>query len=251
MALILGSAPIFVFPATLALLIVLSFVSWWGISTGRTRDCGCYGGYIEPSATQSLALNGLYALLIVGGWAASGTGGGFSLPSILAPLAFFVAGASVAEFTQRYAFRNGRPLVDLNPLKVGRRFRPSWAGGLTSNIDREVIVAFLGPDCPYCKQFVTVANAMVQSPSLPRVVGVVGASKERLDAFIVEKGIRFPMATLSQSMWTRMISSVPTAALVEGGITRRLWVGNLPPDLIDRFRDAFFPAAADSPVAQL
>ncbi|MBA3404483.1 MAG: hypothetical protein H0U13_07365 [Gemmatimonadaceae bacterium] len=153
-----------------------------------------------------------------------------------------LAVGSLAEFARRYPDKHGHALFDLNPIKVGRKWRHSWAGGATFGITSdEMLVAYLGPDCPYCTNFVTIANAMVQSPRPPRVVGVVGASKERLDSFITDKGIRFPMSTISPTLMGRLAQMVPTAVLVKSGKIERIWVGHMPVDFVDRFKRAFFP----------
>lgn len=241
MALLLGTAPRLLFPVTVATLLMLSVVSWWGVRSGRTSDCGCYGGYVQPSIGQSLALNGLYVTLVFLGWIILEGSPGFALWQLATPTATLLGVGIFTEIAQRHAAKTGKPLFDLNPLKAGKRWRHSWAGGLTSKIDGEVLVAFLGPDCPYCSSFVKVGNAMVQSPRLPRVVGVVGSSKERLETFRLEKGISFPMAGISQSVVNRLVNAVPTAVLVESGRIKRVWVGNMPPDFVDRFKDAFFP----------
>jgi uncharacterized membrane protein YphA (DoxX/SURF4 family) len=244
LALLLGTAPQLVLPLALMVLVGLSAVSWWGVRSGRTNDCGCYGGYIQPSIGQSMMLNGLYALLIAGGWWAAGSSVQSSSWQLVLPVTVVLAVAVYTEIAQLHASRTGQPLIDLNPLKAGRKWKHSWAGGITSGIDGEILVAFLGPDCPYCGQFVKIGNAMVQSPKLPRVVGVVGTSKDRLQSFIDEKGIRFPMANVAQSVTARLVSAVPTAVLIEAGEIKRIWIGNMPPDFVDRFKNAFFPAAA-------
>lgn len=243
MALLIGTAPTALFPAAIATLTVLAGVSWWGVRSGRTADCGCYGGYVQPSIGQSLALDGLYITLIALAWITLEAGAkGMAAWQLALPLLTLLSTVAFAELAQRHAARTGRPLIDLNPLKAGKRWRHSWAGGLTSTIEGEVLVAFLGANCPYCGQFVKVGNAMIQSPKLPRVVGVVGASRDQLDSFVKEKGIRFPMATISQSVVNRLVNAVPTAVLVESGVIKRIWLGDMPPDFVDRFKDAFFPS---------
>ena len=247
MALLVGAVPRMIYPVTIATLLALSVVSWWGVRSGKTIDCGCYGGYVQPSIGQSLALNGLYVTLVILGWLRLEGSRGFASWQLAIPIATVIVVGLFTEVAQRHAVKTGRPLFDLNPLKAGKRWRHSWAGGLTSKLEGEVLVAFLGPDCPYCGQFVKVGNAMVQSPKLPQVVGVVGSSKERLEAFKLEKGIRFPVAGISQSVVSRLANAVPTAVLVESGRIKRVWIGNMPPDFVDRFKEAFFPQVTAAP----
>ena len=244
-ALLLTASPAVLYPLTIGALAILSLISWWGVRSGKANDCGCYGGFIQPSIEQSLGMNAIFALLVLAGWL--GGRGDVSLQPWkgLTVAAAFVVVALFTDFAQRHARKTGQPLLDLNPLKAGKRWRHSWAHGLTANIDGEVLVAFLGPDCPFCGDFVKVGNAMMQSPKLPSVVGVVATSKDRLASFISDKGIRFPTVNVSQSLMARLVSAVPTVALVDHSQIKRVWIGSVPADVVDRLTEAFFPKLVD------
>lgn len=245
-ALLTGIAPAFFYPATVGLLIALTFISWWGVHTGKAEDCGCYGGYIQPSIGQSAGLNGLFAALcIIASFATIPTTGAALWQGALIGVGGIVA-AAVAEYALRFERKTGQVKFQKSPLQVGNRWRDSWADGLTSRIEGEMLVAFLGPNCPYCTQFVKVANVIVQSPELPRVVGVVAASNEKASEYIKDNRINFPVARVSQSLMNRLARAVPTAVVVDRGKIQNMWIGNMPPTFVDRFRDAFFPNAAES-----
>jgi hypothetical protein len=240
-ALILGLSPGLLLPSTALLILLLSAVSLWGVRSGRTEDCGCYGGYIQPSIWQSLGLNSFYILLlIVPYWSGNSSAEIHIWKCLLASILAFAFGA-LALVSSQYGVRNNRPLFDLRPLKPGKRFRASWANGATRGKAGELLVAYLGPDCPHCAGFVKLGNAMNESKNLPKVIGVVGSTPERRDAFIQEKDIRFPVTVLSPSLMSRLTEAVPTAVLVRDGRIERIWVGEAPPDFVDRFRKAFFP----------
>lgn len=243
LALLTGMAPGVVLPATVVLLALLSAVSWWGVRSGRATDCGCYGGYVQPSIGQSVALNLFFAVLVGAAWMGGATGLVVEAWQTVAVVGATLIFATLTETAQRYSRNNGRPMFDTTPLRVGRRWRNSWADGATSAIGGEVLVAFLGPDCPYCAQWVKVGNAIVQSPRLPRVVGVVAASGERVGAFVDENQVRFPLATISRSLMGRLTQAVPTTVLVEAGRIQKVWVGQMSPEFVDRFKQAFFPQA--------
>jgi len=250
-ALVTRMAPGIVLPSTIVLLAGFSFVSWWGVKSGRTEDCGCYGGFIQPSITQSLGLNFLFIGLILIGWS--------SQPKILSPSGWQLAAAGIvtvlvgglAEANRRFEATYGKARFDTNPLKIGKRWRHSWAGGATAQIDGEALVTFLGPDCPYCVRWVQVANAIVQSPTLPGVVGVVATSRDRLESFKVDKGIRFPVALISKSLMSRLTQVVPTTVLIESGRIKDKWVGDMPMDFVDRFKEAFFPTSTRRELASM
>lgn len=244
LALVTGAAPAVFYPATIALLAILTAISWWGVRSGKAKDCGCYGGYIQPSISQSMAINATFIALIALAWR-------FTTPTMDAALwqiTLIVVGgillAGLTETAQRFESSTGNPMIDTNPLKVGERWKHRWADGATAGIDGEVLVAYLGPNCPYCSQFVKVANAMVQSPTLPKVVGVMSAPDPQVAEYVKNYEVRFPVVTVSQSLMGRLTRAVPTAVLVKSGKIEDMWVGNMPPAIVDRFRDAFFPSLA-------
>jgi hypothetical protein len=222
------------------MLLILSAISWWGVHSGRTHDCGCYGGFIQPSITQSIGINAALAVLtglsLFARGSATGNGLVWSFGST-------VVMAVYIELAQWYEAKTGSPLVDLNPLRVGRRWKHRWAAGATRNIDGEALVTFMGPECPHCIRWVRVANAISQSPVLPEVFGVVATSPKDLDHFKRDKGIRFPVMNVSQSLLSRLVTAVPTTVVIEGGYVKEVWAGDMPAPFVDRFKEAFFPGA--------
>ncbi|HVF39491.1 MAG TPA: MauE/DoxX family redox-associated membrane protein [Gemmatimonadaceae bacterium] len=243
-ALLSGLAPRFFYPATIVLLAVLTSISLWGVRSGRASDCGCYGGFIQPSIWQSAGLNATFIALIVAAWVVRRPGADWDLWKVGVSLLVTLALGLLSWHAYHFEMKNGRLLFDTNPLKIGRRWKHSWAGGATAGIEGEMLVAFLGPNCPYCTQFVRFANAIVQSPELPRVVGVIAAPKDQVTSYIREQNIRFPVATVSSSLMGRLARAVPTAVIVNEGKIETMWIGNMPPQFVDRFRDAFFPDIA-------
>lgn len=249
-ALLTGAATAVLYPATVLLLVVLTSISWWGVRSGKAKDCGCYGGYVQPSIYQSIGLNATFALLIAAAWAARPATMEITWWQLALVVIAGLASAGVAEAAQRFENKNGRLMFDTSPLKVGNKWKHAWADGATADVNGEVLVAYLGMNCPYCSQFVKVANAMVQSPKLPRVVGVISAPENEVKDYIDKYGIRFPVSTVSQSLMGRLTRAVPTAVIVNAGKIEEMWVGNMPPLIVDRFRDAFFPDLVKQVAAQ-
>ena len=249
-ALLTGAATAIVYPLTVLLLIVLSSISWWGVKSGKAKDCGCYGGYIQPSIGQSIGINATFSLLTIAAWMARAPTLSIAWWQIV--LIVVVGGglAGLAYAAQQFENKNGRLMFDTSPLKVGKKWKHAWADGGTTEVKGEVLVAYLGTNCPYCSQFVKVGNAMVQSPKLPRVVGVISAPDAEVKDYIEKYGIRFPVSTVSQSMFGRLTRAVPTVAIVKAGVIEKTWAGNMPPEIVDRFRDAFFPDIAKQVAAQ-
>ena len=245
-ALIVNIAPGFLLPFTLIILVALTGIAVWGVRSGKTTDCGCYGGFIQPSIGQSLGLNALFALLVVAAWSAQVPA---MVPAawqiIVVALAAIVVGA-LAHSSQKYRTKHGRSMIETSPLRVGRQWNHSSAGGATAQLKGEVFVSYLGVECPHCTRWVKVLNAMHQSSSLPAVVGVMTASGDELQSYIAEKGVRFPIATVSHTLMGRLTQAVPSTVLISDGKIAELWEGTPPPEFVDRFRRAFFPDVADT-----
>ena len=95
----------------------------WGVQSGKTTDCGCYGGYIQPSIGQSVGLDALFAVLVAAAW--------FAGPRAMSPLLWEVAVVALsiivfsgfAYWAQIFGLRNGRPFIETSPLKVGRSWK--------------------------------------------------------------------------------------------------------------------------------
>jgi hypothetical protein len=245
-ALILGVAPRIVLPVTAVTLVALSIVSWWGIHSGRTTDCGCYGGYVVPSLAQSVTLNGVLVAMTLIAWLSMETAGPTATWKLLTSIATGVIAGTLAAISLRFLAKNGRFLVDMSPLKPGRTWHARW-GATIPDDGTEHMVSYLGPDCPHCRQWVRVLNAIGHAPGLPQAVGVVAASSQTLDRFVEIAGIRFPMKIIPQSLMSRLVWAVPTTVLVSGGKIQEKWSGQMPPEFFQRFKEAFFPTSAGEP----
>ncbi len=240
-ALMINVSPGILLPASIVMLAALSTVSWWGVKSGRASDCGCYGGFIQPSIAQSIGLNALFSILLAYAWLVRRDIVAVSTFQIGLVIAVGLLVGSIAEWAQRYERKHGEPKFVASPLKVGAKWNHTWAHNLTRRHDGEFLVALLGPECPYCKQWVKIGNATIQSPTLPKVFGVVGVPAKQRDRFVQEHGIRFPVASISSSLMSRLTQAVPTTMMVDTGTIKHIWVGSMPPEFVQRFRRAFFP----------
>lgn len=220
-------------------------MSWWGVKSGRAGDCGCYGGYVQPSIGQSLAINASMAVVVVAALLLRAPGSSIDGAKLALSVLALIAVAGFAFYAQRFEEKEGRPLIDTNPLKVGQKWNHSWAGGATKGRGGELLISYLGPDCSFCSTWVRVGNAIDQGPTLPTVIGVMGISAERRDSYVRERQIRFEVSTIGESMMSRLAPAVPTTVLVEDGIIRQTWSGTPPVEFVQRFRDAFFPSVGE------
>jgi hypothetical protein len=244
-ALIAGVAPRLVLPATAVLLAALTVVTVWTVRSGQVADCGCYGGYIVPSLAQSIALNSLFAALVLVPFALGPISPGNQWLRVTIAAVVGVLAGGVAALSQWMLIYKGRLLFAMSPLKVGGRFKSRWASGATTDLDGEILVSYLGVDCPHCKVWVRVLNAVSASQTLPHAVGLVAGAKDAVGTFAETAGIRFPVEAISPALLSRLVYGVPTTVLVESGVIREMWSGPMPPEFFERFKEAFFPGALD------
>jgi hypothetical protein len=246
-ALAVNLLPRLVLPLSALALAVLTSVTFWSIRSGKTEDCGCYGGFITPSIWQTVALNGLYVLLIVAAWAASSAESTYAMWQIAAVTISAVVLGGLAEYALRFEFSNGVPLFTPSPLKIGNRWKRRWAGTAAYQLEPAHLLAYLGPDCPYCKRWVRALNVIHESPALPPVTAILSSSQKAIEDFVVETGVRFPVATISQAKMQRLSSAVPTTVLIEHGTIKDVWSGAFfSESFTRRFKEVFFPSAPQS-----
>ena len=245
-ALVTGIMPAIVFPATAALLIALTGFTWYSIASGRVTDCGCYGGMIVPSMPQTLALNGVMIVLVLSGIVAGTLQLVSPIVGTIVVAIVAIAFGGFAWYALWYMRTKGVLLVDLSPLKVGNKWNKQWAANRAADKTGELIVAYLGPDCPFCKMWVPILNALDRSDTMPPIVGIVGGSRERLETFKTSQGIRFSTDIISQSLMNRLVTGVPTTVVVTNGVISDIWKGQMSPEFTERFKAAFFPGARRS-----
>lgn len=221
------------------LLVSFAVLTAWGTSTGRVDDCGCYGGLILLTPKQSLALDGLYVALLTASWFFES---GISARPRIWQLA--IVGAVFAIAIAAAARSMKRPLAKIALLKAGRAWRKKWLPQFGRDITQGAhFVVFLSPECPHCKRWMPLLNVIEARNELPSVVGVMSVNQDSLDRFLGEHLIRFPMVLMRRSLISLMIGAFPTAALVEGGRVRRVWVGEMPEEYFGHARQ-FFAAVA-------
>ena len=240
MALMVRLWPAWVLPTAILALLALAVLGYWGTATGRTADCGCYNGVLTFSPLQSLFLDAGYVTLLALSWWRGTAGVPISGPWRTAAVLLATAGGGLATYGLfRYSVQHRKPLIELTPLKVGRRWNPRWLGkdlGLSA-AGGERIVAFLGASCPHCKPWVKVLNVVHGRDGLPEVQGVVALPVDRLPGYVDRAGVRFPVVAVKPWVAARLSRGItPTAVVVKDGTIQEKWVRAMPKTFTDRLR---------------
>ena len=242
-ALVLRVWPPVVLPAAMLVLLGLAVLGFWSTATGRTADCGCYNGLVTFSPLQSLLLDaGYVSLLGISWWLGAPAADPRSWRGIVVLLAA-VGGGGLAWGLSRYSARNGKPLVELTPMRVGRRWNPRWVRGLSMAEGDDRLVVFLGANCPHCMKWIKVLNTVHRLPGLPAVQGVVTLAPERLPDYLSRSSARFPVVAVTPWASARLSRGItPTAVIVQEGVIREKWIRNMPKAFTDRLRAERPPA---------
>ena len=222
-ALILHEFPEWIVPGTAILLVLLSIITFWSTSTGRTEDCGCYGGLAIITPTQSILLNVVYVSLM---------GLAFYYPVAnyetatwqwIVALVFLVLGSLFAQQSQQ------NPLVDFSYLKEGKQWKKIWLKNISQDLQNGThFLVFLGPECPYCKRWVPLLNIMNANPDLPNVMGIMTLNEAGIKEFKAKHLVHFPVVTMNKILFSYMVDGVPTAVLVKDGKMDSISMGQMP-----------------------
>jgi hypothetical protein len=217
----------FAAPMTILLLGCFSGVTVWSAATGRAENCGCYGGVLSLTPRQSVLLNALYVALLGVSWRLGAPVPEYGRQWRIAAVILLSAGAGVTSFCSLYY----GALIDVGFLKVGRNWRKKWsppdAPDLTSG---SWFVVFLSKDCPHCKAWIPFLNIIQVQPQSPGVVGLMSMTGEERKVFLAQHMIRFPIHTVARRLLSHFAEAYPTAALLDNGVIRSKWVGELPPE---------------------
>ena len=122
-ALILRLFPLWLFPGTIVLLFALSGLTYWSTATKRTEDCGCYGGLIDVSPTQSLLLNAFYIALMGLAWFIEVPDFLTLKQQVIAVIVSLAVSCLVTAGCYLYFWKYEKPILNLDPLKVNRRWQ--------------------------------------------------------------------------------------------------------------------------------
>jgi hypothetical protein len=231
-ALMLHVYPAVVVPAAILVLLLLAALTLWGERSRDMEDCGCYGGVILLTPKQSVALDiGFIALLALAlrfpapdhrtqAWTLVATGLALVMGAVL-------SGRS-----------REKPLVNLSRLQPGRRWKRQWLPQRDLNSGNQFVV-FLSKNCPYCKRWVPLMNVMNTQADLPDVVGIMGISDEEMAAFREEHLIHFPVVQMRNMLFRQMVEGYPTAVLLEDGVVKETWEGEIPKPYFDRIKQFY------------
>lgn len=240
-ALILHEFPQWIIPSSIALLLGLSILTFWSTSSGRTDECGCYGGILLISPKQSIAINlGCIVLLTIAWVYPAASHRTETWQWVLAAIAFVIA-SICAKKSQRI------PLIDFSRLKIGNRWQLRWLNNSPYDLQKgSYIIAFLSRNCFYCKTWLPLLNILNEQKDLPKILGIVSIADGELEEFKAERIIRFPIVSMDKLLFNYMAEVFPTAVLLEDGVITNKWIAEIPEEFLDIIKNFYETLASNS-----
>lgn len=228
-ALILNVHSQWIIPGSIVLLVGLSALTLWATSSGRTEDCGCYGGLLVIPPKLSIQLNISYILLLGISWLNP-----VSVRSAVPWEWGLICLVFISSFSLSF-FSRDEPLVDFSRLKVGNRWKCIWLKENNQGLlEGDHFVVFLSKDCPYCKRWIPFLNIMSTQDNSPKPQGIMPLTDQELEVFKREQKAQFSLLSMDKLLFGYMVEALPTAVLLEGGVITGKWVGEIPELYLDR-----------------
>ncbi|MFN9174315.1 MAG: cupin-like domain-containing protein [Synechocystis sp.] len=100
-------------------------------------------------------------------------------------------------------------------------------------------IVFLSQTCGYCKRLVPFLNIMQTQKSLPQVLGILSINDEEIETFKMEQRARFPIISMDKLLFGYMADTFPTAALIENGKIVSKWIGEIPPEFLEKIKQSY------------
>lgn len=222
-ALVLYIFPSELIPILAALIVVLSILSAWGVSSGRVEDCGCYGGWLNLSLKQSLGLNSLYLVLLLISW--------WMLeirPPVLMWKVWIILGLLIlSNFLIRRSANS--PLINISPIRPGRRWQLKWSNSSGMNEGRDgCLYIFMSRRCQLCKRWEPYILNLLGQENMPMPVLIFPNAGK--DTNIWDE--RIPQQVVKSGIFRYLIYQTPTAVLVKNGLIENKWVAHFPDEYI-------------------
>lgn len=251
LALMLRLFPQWLFPVVLVLLPILTALTYWSTSTGRTEDCGCYGGLVKVNPIQSMGLNGLYASLIGFAWWYAVADVFTKTQQLIALLIAVAIAATISTIGHWYYTKYQKPILDLSPLRPNQRWQSEWLNGHgDSAMTGSKLVVFMNPDCSYCKKWLKPLNVVHKISDLPDILGAAVCSIDEAKSLIDAYKIQFPVVVLEPSTVEHLVKGYPTGVLLDNGVIQEKWVGIMPQKFVDSIRQRITVVKSAQPISE-
>jgi len=207
-------------PVLFALIVGLSALTAWGVHSGRVEDCGCYGGWLNLDLKQSLGLNAVYLILLTVAWWTLGEDPPLEMWKVL----FVIVVFALCNFLVRKSAND--PLLDISPLKMGRKWNRRWSNFQDVKEDEveSVLYIFMSHNCFRCKDWDPYILNLLQQTDLPTPVLIFPDIDSEPENRLKNVSLR----VMRPGKFRFLVYRTPTAVLVKNGLIEGKWVAHFP-----------------------
>ncbi|MBU2512223.1 hypothetical protein KJ966_12865 [bacterium] len=225
MAMVLHLYPLELIPFTIGLILFFSIVTWWGIKTGRTQDCGCYGAFLNLELWQTLVLNAGYILILLVAWLNTDQDDYnefWKVGIVLATILIF-------HFTLKRTVK--KPLFSIFGLRKGNFWKQNWYQ--TDKTPHDYLFVFLDESCQECREWISQLNEIY--PHLNHF-NLIGLMPMQFDGTDESKELIpcFPIHKLNAIVFYLLMGQIPLAVLVKQHRINMVWRKVFPEELFSR-----------------
>jgi len=256
-ALIMNVAPFLIIPTSIVLLIGFSILTYWSTSTKRTEDCGCYNGWLQITPAQSILLNLVYTtgliFTLIGFIYQENQVNTVSIWQLLLILGSLIISGILANGSLEYLTKNGRPYIDLSPVREQQPWQIQWLGENVTQLHQLMsdvkILVFLTPGCPVCQKWLEMLKVVHSQKHLPDVIVILDINdNDEKEKFGSDYALDFPTISIDESQYQKLgINVVPTAVILQSGVIQHKWAGGMPLAFIEQLVLPFYYKEGDSP----
>ncbi len=223
-ALVLFAFPAELIPTLMGLILILSAVTVWGVQKGRVEDCGCYGGWLSLNLMQSLGLNCVYVTMLAVAWISLDENPPVAMWKVL----MIIGVMALSNFMIRGSANS--PLIDMSPLKPGRKWNPRWSD--PSDIKRyetgSILYIFMSHRCYRCKDWDPYIINLLQRSDQPFPVLIFPETEIEPEKRLAD----VPHQHIRPGIFRYLVYRTPTAVHVKEGRIEGRWVVRFPDEFI-------------------
>jgi thiol-disulfide isomerase/thioredoxin/uncharacterized membrane protein len=216
-------------PLTSLLWLTFLGATSWAWLTGATKECGCFGAWVEHSPKQAVLENLvlLVATLLARVWYKESHRRASQAKAWCVAIAFLSGIALPLAFGFPISRINQSPWekieIELTKLDTKGLDKANLSSGTH-------LIILLDTECEHCKEALPELDALAETTDLPSVIALCPNDESARAAFIENFQPDFPLAQIGESVFLRLLGlgDVPRTILLRDQRVRGVWDKDVP-----------------------
>ncbi len=205
-------------PFTIGLIVSLTLLTYWGITKGKIKDCGCYGGLVDVSPKQTYILNTGYPILLCLAWI-------FKERDILdTPWKSVAVIATILLFHLTLKRSSKKPLFSIISFKEQSSWNKRWIP--LQEYQSPQLIFLLDTRCEHCNDWIKRLNTLSPNSTI-NLLGLI--PEDSVDK--VKDNITFPVQFVRKPVFQFLLGEIPMAVYLNSEIIRKVWRKQFPEDV--------------------